>query len=168
MESESARVTTSEEAAFRVPYPNSTERKSLVVVLDETSRHIFDAAADLPWNGARFFSFEKTEPVSSAIGAMVGDVILKELNGGEVRLSEEIAGTDVVVMITSAGESAEAAAGIGKICFAHNVMTTGLILSGDKELEASTTLQNLRPYAAMLVVATGEDYIPAMLAALRA
>ena len=48
-------------------------------------------------------------------------------------------------------------------------MTTGLILREKHEdADNSVTLKNMRPYAAMLVVASGDDYIPAMLSALRA
>lgn len=169
MQSESVRMTTAAEAAFRVEYPNSRPRRSLVVVLDEASRHVLSEVADLPWNGARFFTFKGTEPVSSGLATLPVEAILKAADGNAVRLTDEILNADVVVMITSAGESAAAAAAVGNIAFVNNVMTTGLVLTAGHEADdASETLRNLRPYAAMLVVATGEDYIPAMLAALRA
>lgn len=169
MQSESVRMTTAEEYRFRVQYPNSQPRRSLVIVLDEASRHVLPSVAGLPWNGARFFSFAGTEPVSSELEHFPVEALLSTEQGERVRLTDEIKTADVVVMITSAGESAEAAAAIGNIAFVNNVMTTGLILTGGHESDdASGTLRNMRPYAAMLVVATGEDYIPAMLAALRA
>lgn len=169
MLSESTRMCTAAEAAFRVQYPNSKARRSVVIVLDADSRHVLDEAADLPWNGARFFTLARTEPLSQALGQIVVDVVLTGQDGTESRLSEEVTNADVVVMIASAGHAAESAAAIGNICFVRNVMTTGLILREKHEnADNSVTLKNMRPYAAMLVVASGDDYIPAMLSALRA
>jgi hypothetical protein len=49
-------------------------------------------------------------------------------------------------------------------------MTTALIIDSETKSsdELSKTLASLRPYASMLVIAHNEDYIEAMLAALRA
>ncbi len=48
-------------------------------------------------------------------------------------------------------------------------MTTGLIVAaGGDRAQVERTVAALRPYAAMLVVSTSEEYIPEMLSALRA
>jgi hypothetical protein len=53
---------------------------------------------------------------------------------------------------------------------ARNVTTIGLVLQdpATTDEETSYTLRNMRPFASMLVLATGQDYVEAMLAALRA
>jgi hypothetical protein len=50
------------------------------------------------------------------------------------------------------------------------VMTTALVLGGSaiSDEALSKTLSHLRPWALMLVIASAEDYIADMLAALRA
>jgi hypothetical protein len=48
-------------------------------------------------------------------------------------------------------------------------MTTGLIVAqGGVRGAVERTVRALRPFAAMLVITTGEEYIPEMLTALRA
>ena len=85
-------------------------------------------------------------------------------------LVDEIASADLVVMIASAGESAQAAAIIGEACGVKHVMTTVLILGSENTSDEALakSLAQLRPYAMMLVIATGDDYIEDMLIALRA
>jgi len=75
-----------------------------------------------------------------------------------------------VVMVASAGTGAEAAAVIGEACAVRKVMTTALIIDSKSksDQELSKTLANLRPHASMLVIAHDDEYIEAMLAALRA
>jgi hypothetical protein len=74
------------------------------------------------------------------------------------------------VMVASAGTSAEAAAVIAEACDARKVMTTALIIgsTAKSDDELSKTLASLRPHASMLVIASHDDYIDAMLVALRA
>ena len=73
-------------------------------------------------------------------------------------------------MIASAGSSAEVASVIGEACAARKVMTMALIIGGEQRSDAdlSKTLAALRPYASMLVIANGDEYVGDMLAALRA
>ena len=95
---------------------------------------------------------------------------LADLAGGAADLLAEIDGADLIVMVAAAGTSPQAASVIGEAAQLRNVMTTGLIVDakGQPDEALSRTLLCLRPYAAMLVVADGEDYIEAMLSALRA
>jgi hypothetical protein len=75
-----------------------------------------------------------------------------------------------VVMVAAAGGSPPTASVIGEACALNRVMTTALIVDAHEKSDAALarTLSCLRPYASMLVVADGEDYIEAMLEALRA
>jgi hypothetical protein len=85
-------------------------------------------------------------------------------------LVEEVATADLVVMVSSAGTCAQAAAVIGEACAVRKVMTMALIIGSEQRSndELSKTLASLRPYAQMLVIASGDEYIEEMLAALRA
>ena len=49
-------------------------------------------------------------------------------------------------------------------------MTTALIIGGEgrSDEDLSKTLASLRPYASMLVIASNDEYVDAMLVALRA
>ena len=73
-------------------------------------------------------------------------------------------------MVATAGENAEAASIIGEACSVRRIMTTGLILadSSTQDEVLSRSLSHMRPWALMLVVASGEEYIEDMLTALRA
>ena len=74
------------------------------------------------------------------------------------------------VSVSSAGTGAQAAAVIGEACAARKVMTMALVIGTEQrsDEELSRTLAALRPYASMLVIASGDEYIEEMLAALRA
>lgn len=169
MLSESARMTTAEQARFRIQYPNSQPRTTKIVALDAESAQTLKSFAGFPWNGARFLTFVSATSGGEGLEELPVDAVLADADGKEVRLTEELNGADMVVMVTSEGKRAEAAAAIGNACFVRGIMTTGLVLPRPGQEEAvSRTLKNMRPYAAMLVVASGEDYIPEMLTALRA
>ena len=95
---------------------------------------------------------------------------LSDLAGRTKDLIDEVANADLVVMVASAGHDAQAAALIGEACAVRRVMTTGLVLGDGSASDGavSKTLAGLRPYALMLVVASGEDYVEDMLTSLRA
>ena len=86
------------------------------------------------------------------------------------RAIAEISEADFVVMVANAGEDAQGASIIGEACSARSITTIGLIVQspGTTEDELSRTLGHMRPFAKMLVIATGQDYIEVMLTALRA
>jgi hypothetical protein len=171
MQSESARVTTAREASYRVQYPNSKRRDVKVVALDALSASLVDEVSREPWNGAQFFtslSFSAdSEPGATGDGLKAW---LKDLAGVTNDLVEEVASSDFVVVVTSAGEDARAVSLIADACALHHKSLVALVVPGpqtsDAELSASMT--HLRPFARMLVIASGADYITAMLTALRA
>ena len=168
MDSESARMSSAAEARFRIDYPNSKPRVVKIVALDAASERVVKRIAKGPWRRATFFTSPTGDAPSSgkwSIQAWLGDVA-----GRAQDLLDEIAGADLVVMVAQAGGSPQAASVIGEACGLNNVMTTALIVDahGQSDAALSRTLACLRPYASMLVVADGEDYIEAMLGALRA
>jgi hypothetical protein len=170
MLSESARMTTAAEAKYRIDAPNSKPRAIKVIALDKASERVVAQLAKLNWNRASFFTslhFE-TPPQAGADWSM--KAWLNDLAGRAKKLVDEIDTADLVIMVSTVGEKADAASVIGEACNLKHVMTTALILdSGSSSDEAlSKTLLHLRPYASMLVVADDENYIETMLTALRA
>jgi hypothetical protein len=172
MQSESARATSSSEARFRVDYPNSTPRLIKVIALDDASRAYVNEIAALPWGRAVFFTLLSLENESAPLPAESGAVRawLHGIAGETKSLIEEIDSADLVVMVASAGGKAEAALLIGEACHVRKVTTIGLVLQDARTTDAAIgrTLKTMRPFATMLVIANGTEYIEAMLTALRA
>jgi hypothetical protein len=200
MESESARMSSAAEARFRIDYPNSKPRAVKVVALDAASERVVKEVAQRTWQSASFFTSLKFDgappradepgsgrvsgartkelprwplaPLASAAGGEGWSMKawLSDLAGRTKALVEEVATADLVVMVSSAGTCAQAAAVIGEACAVRKVMTMALIIGSEQRSndELSKTLASLRPYAQMLVIASGDEYIEEMLAALRA
>ena len=95
---------------------------------------------------------------------------LGDLAGHTKDLIGEIDSADLVVMVATGGENVQVASIIGEACSLKRVMTTALVLGTTSISDAalSQTLAQLRPWALMLVIASAEEYIADMLAALRA
>jgi hypothetical protein len=170
MQSESARMTTAAEARFRIDYPNSKPRVVKVIALDPPSERVVKRVAEHVWQRATFFTSLKFDGAPRGGEGWSMQAWLSDLAGRTKTLIDEVAAADLVVMVSSAGTSAQAAAVIGEACAVHKVMTTALIIDSEQTSndELSKTLAALRPYASMLVIATGEDYVEEMLVALRA
>jgi hypothetical protein len=170
MQSESARVTTAEEARFRVDYPNSKPRAVKVIALDEPSERVVKRLAQGTWQRASFFTALRFDGAPRGGEGWTMQAWLSDLAGRTKDLIDEVASADLVVMVASAGTRAEAAAVIAEACAVRKVMTTALIIDSEtkSDEQLSRTLASLRPYASMLVIAHNDDYIDAMLAALRA
>jgi hypothetical protein len=170
MQSESARMTTAEEAKFRISAPNSKPRAIKVIALDKRSEEVVKKLAEGSWNKASFFASVHFDSPPQAGADWSMKAWLNDIAGRTIKLMDEVNTADLVVMVASAGERAEAASVIGEACAAKRVQTTALILdrksSSDDAL--SNTLLHLRPFVSMLVVADDDDYIESMLVALRA
>jgi len=169
MLSESARMSSAAEARFRVQAPNSRPRAIKVIALDAPAEHVVKELAERGWQNAAFFT------ASAFAGSPQGDRFsvdgwLSDLAGRTKSLMDEVATADLVVMVATAGENAQAASLIGEACSARRVMTTALVLgsasTSDEVLAKS--LSHLRPWSLMVVIASAEDYIADMLTALRA
>lgn len=167
--SDCARAATAEEARYRVNYPNSKPRSSIIVAMDEGAAAIARELETASWNGARFlFPIGRSKGVQG-LDSIPPDLDLRDRSGDVVRLSEELSDADVVVMIACAGEAPADAGVIGSSCAARGIMTTGIIVeAGASAEEVELTLKTLRPNSRMLVVSADADYIPEMLTALRA
>jgi hypothetical protein len=126
--------------------------------------------SQLQWNRASFFTASAFSgaPQTDKQFSMQG--WLSDLAGRTKDLIDEVNTADLVVMIATTGQKAEAAAIIGEACSVKRVMTTALVLGGTSTSDEalSRSLTQLRPHAAMIVIASAEDYIEDMLTALRA
>lgn len=168
--SESARVTTAEESRFRINYPNSRPRKSRIIALDQAGLDALNQLVNQrDWPGAHFLRYIEAKSASDSLKMLPVDAILEDGAGNRVNLADEIADADVVVMVTTAGASAEAAEVIGNACFVRSKMTTGIVLDAHDAptIDLARTLTAMRPFAAMLVISNGDEYVPEMLSALR-
>ena len=168
MQSESARMSSAAEARYRIDAPNSRPRSVKVIALDHPSERVVKDLSQRKWNNASFFTasaFGTTPRQGESFSGWLSD-----LAGRTKALVEEVASADLVVMVSSAGTCAQAAAVIGEACAVRKVMTMALIIGSEQRSndELSKTLASLRPYAQMLVIASGDEYIEEMLAALRA
>ena len=170
MLSESARMTTAKEAAFRIDYPNSRPRAVKVVALDEASVGMVRQLAEQEWKNTTFFTsivgdWDPGRPWGTPIHAGLID-----LDGNRRDLVEEIGAANLAVTLSTAGRSAEPASLIAEACSLKRVMITGLLLTSERSTddEVASTLRTLRPHAPMLVVSSEPEYVTAMLTALRA
>jgi hypothetical protein len=168
MASESARATSAAESRYRINAPNAQPRTVKVIALDAAAERVVKRIAKGPWRRATFFTSLTHEEAPRGVWSM--QAWLGDVAGRAMDLVEEIASADLVVMVAAAGGSPPAASVIGEACALNRVMTTALIVDAREKSDAALarTLAALRPYASMLVVADGEDYIEAMLEALRA
>ena len=170
MPSESARMASAAEARFRINAPNSKPRAIKIIALDRQSDRVVKRLAEGKWNQASFFTASAFAgaPKKGESFSMTG--WLSDVAGRTTDLINEVDTADLVVMVATAGENASAAAIIGEACSLKRVNTTGLIIgSASASDEAlSKTLAQLRPWSLMLVIASADDYIEDMLAALRA
>ncbi|APX89473.1 hypothetical protein BV394_06885 [Brevirhabdus pacifica] len=177
-----ASASTAAEARFRVNYPNSGRRRSRIFALDGPAAEAMFAITEAPWQGAHFLAVGSGGDVDpEATGA--DDLPLSHPDGTGAKLSEEIEGADVVVLISSTGENAGAAEVIAREAYHRHIMCGGLALAGTALANGrgsgapasspdsdptSHVVNTLRPFASILVVARDADFIPAMLNALRA
>ena len=168
MESESARMSSAAEARYRIDAPNSLPRAIKVIALDQPSERVVKALAERRWNRATFFTASAFGDAPKKGESFSG--WLSDLAGRTKNLIEEIESADLVVMVATAGETAQAASLIGEACSLKRVNTTALILGSEKVSDEtlSKTLSQLRPWALMLVISSAEEYIEDMLTALRA
>jgi len=168
MSSESARAASAVEARFRIDAPNSRPRTVKVIALDRPSESVVKRLVQSHWANATFLTTLASAPPRGEPFSMKG--WLGDLAGHTKSLVDEIDSADLVVMIATAGENAEAATIIGEACSLKRVTTTVLVVAPPRVSDAmlAQSLAQLRPWALMLVVASSEDYVADMLAALRA
>lgn len=166
--SESARAASATEAHFRINDANSRPLAIKVIALDRPSENVVKQLAQLQWTCASFLTAVASAPPAGERFSMQG--WLSDLAGHTKNLIDEIDTADLVVMVASGTENVQVASLIGEACSLKRVMTTALVLGTASISDAalSQTLAHLRPWALMLVIASAEEYITDMLAALRA
>lgn len=167
-----ARATTAGEARYRIDYPNSKRRSTRIIALDDAAGATMRAMAAGPWNGARFLALVHRTKGTHGLDTIPVDLDLRETGGAVVRLSDELEDADQVVMLATAGTAGDEAGAIGRACRRRGIMTSGIIIEADgtvavAERTMEQTLKSMRPYAAMLVVASDMDYVAELLVALR-
>ncbi|SLN64367.1 hypothetical protein ROJ8625_03268 [Roseivivax jejudonensis] len=167
MLSSCSRAATAEEARYRVQYPNSMTRSSRIFALDEAAAEAMYGITEEPWNDAHFLTLAARGKVSP--DTRPEDLPLSRPDGAAASLLDEIEGADVVVLLASDGTSEGAAEVIARECFERRIMCAGLALGqGRSDAAVATVVNSMRRFARVLVVAQDDDFIPAMLTALRA
>lgn len=163
-----AKAATAAETRFRIDVPIAGRRAARIVALDEGAAVVVRRVAERHWSGARFFTCVAPTPPVNGRGSngALADVVLRATDGSESRLSEELAGADVAVMVATADDGAKAASAIGDACTLRGIMTAGLILGEGRE--ASAAVSALRPHARVLMVTKDEHDVSEVLTALRA
>jgi hypothetical protein len=155
-----ARAASAAEAAFRVPYANALPRASRIIALDRGAADMLHTISDDPWKGAHFLILS---PVQPDLGGR--SVLLTGPGGARLHFADEIAGADLVVLVATTAEGAAAAAVMAETARKRSVTIAGLVVNGPR---GDQVVAALRPFAAVLVIASDADYLPAMLSALRA
>jgi hypothetical protein len=159
-----ASAATAGEASFRIDRPIAG-RSARIVALDEGAAAVVLRVAERPWGDARFFA--SADPAGGSEGANGGaaDLVLRATDGSESRLSDELAETDVAVVIATSDEGAQAASTIARTCDRLGIMVAGLILG--PRLEVGAAVSALRPWAPVLLVSDDEGDVSELLTALR-
>ena len=148
---------TAAEASYRINAPEFARRGSRVIALDGESGGIVRELGGRSWSGGHFLVFESAVP---------DDALLRRVGTGDTALlSEELDGADTVVMVASAGANAEAASIIGDAAAARGIMSAGLVLPCDDQV--NEVVAALRPNAMVLVVLRDAADVPEILSALR-
>jgi hypothetical protein len=149
MRTESARMSSAAEARFRLQTTIATARAVTVVALDPAADAIVAQLAQGGWTHTAFLT-------TAALGR-AGNLV------------EAFAPADLVVMISTAGADAGAAAAIGAACSQQRIMTTTVVVGtasvSDEAL--SKTLAQVRPWSLMVVVATDRSYVEDILRSFR-
>src|SRR5437879_4894158 len=133
MLSESARMTTAEEARYRINYPNSKPRAVKVVALDAPSEAVVKRLAEGQWQSATFLTALKFDGAPRGGEGWSMKAWLSDVAGRTKDLIDEVASADLVVMVASAGARPEAAAVIAEACNVRKVMTTALIIGSQSK-----------------------------------
>ena len=163
-----ARAATAAEARFRVQYPNSKKRSSRIFALDARAAEAMYAITEDPWNDAHFLTVSGTARLDPD-ATQAADLPLAAPDGSPANLADELVGADLVVLLAAEGGPEGAAEVIAREAYNRKIMCAGLVLvAGQKESAVDGVVNSIRGFASVLVVARDNDFIPAMLTALRA
>lgn len=160
-----ASAATAAEAAYRIDAAPGTQtaRATRVVALDDGAAAIVRPLPEQPWLGAHFLRYAGTPDDHDG---ELADVVLTTPEGERVRLSEELADADFVMMIATTDDGAAAAGAIGNACTLRGIMTAGVILGEGDRVAAAVTA--LRPHARVLLVSRDQQDVSGLLTVLGA
>lgn len=160
-----AQAATASEAKFRIDAAVDLRRVTRIIALDEPASEVVTAVARGEWTGAHFLLIdpETAEVPSDTVGA---DLVLRDPEGRESHLSEELEGADSVVLVATSASSPSAVQAIGESCRLRGIMTAGVVFGDDAQVRDAVSL--LRPFARVLLVSREEDDVAEVLTALRA
>jgi hypothetical protein len=169
-----AMAATAAEARYRIDAKPQTPRTTSVVALDAGAMELVRDLAGQDWHAARFLGCADGAEGDAAEGDAAegdakgdyADLQLCTVDGSTVRLSDELAEADFVMMIATEGRGAAAASTIGDACTLRGIMTAGLIV--DANGESGPALVALRPNARVLLVTDDEQDATELLAAVGA
>ena len=149
MLSENARMATAAEARYRIDAPNSKPKRVKVIALDRPSEAIVKDLARKAWNGATFLTASSFATAPTA-GSFSMQGWLSDLAGRTKDLIDEVASADLVVMVATAGESAQAAALVGDACGLKQITTTPASSPRRAVGKRCHAVDDARPAAAMV------------------
>jgi hypothetical protein len=155
-----ALAATAAEARYRIDARPQAPRLTSVVALDDGALRLVRELAGQQWHRARFLG------LPGGADGEYADLELRTVDGAPVRLSEELAETDFVMMIATEGGGAAAASTIGDACTLRGIMTAGLVVDADGR--SGPALSALRPNARVLLVTGDERDATELLAAVGA
>lgn len=168
-----AMAATAAEARFRINAVIVPTRHTRVVALDDGAVPVVQQVARQHWADARFFVYDKLAPAVATNGHAgragangEADVALRGIDGSAARLTDELEGADVAMMVATADDGAAAATAIGDACTMRGIMTAGLVLGNQQT--AAAAVSALRPHARVLMVTADEQDVAEVLTALRA
>ncbi len=165
-QNQSVLATLPEEQRYRVDKPNSRPRTAVLIGLDPMTRDLVETlVAERPDRRRAFDVSPRPLADATAVPSW-----LAALTAKTAALTEAITEANIVIVIAAAGSDAQAAAVIGDACRARGVRMTALVVNAKQhnDQEVAATLAQLRPLAAMVVVAGDDVYVADMLQALQA
>lgn len=160
-----ARAASAAELRYRIQRPIRPARAARIIALDDAAAGVLSRIADRPWANARFYLCEPAGPPRHTA--------LREIGGPSFALTDELSGTDVVVVVATDDSGREYAAAVGRVCAARAIMTAGVVLSAGADSgkapadDAADAVAALRPYARVLLPTADEGDLVELLAALR-
>jgi hypothetical protein len=129
-----------------------TSDASKVSSLNDLRPHLSESARMSSAAEARF-RIAEAQPT----GRVVKVVRLDRVTDADLK---DVATADFVVMVTSAGADAGAAAAIGEVCSRRRITTATVVVRATTSDELlSKTLAQVRPWSLMVVVAGDESYL---------
>ena len=161
---------TAGEARFRINAAPQAPRATRVVSLDAGAAAVARELVDQSWRGTRFLSYDASTREADAAAEVDADGrladIMLEAEDGRVRLSHELIDADFMLMIATAGDGATAATAIGNACALRGIMTAGVILGREHDVDSAVTA--LRPHARVLLVTNDKNDVAEIMSAVGA